>query len=152
MVNEVIYIHNSDNFTIQIPTYRLVPPLKRGVPLFFVTADDEQLSPTRSGQFIADDAEPAAAGGGGGGGSILGSTDTSGPSEDSGDRTEPEPTVESEEIAPETMPDLPVEAAERAWSAVPEPLRIGLQAIVLSGLGGLALFTVGRGVFQLLWP
>ncbi|MDZ7850146.1 MAG: BGTF surface domain-containing protein [Halodesulfurarchaeum sp.] len=116
-----------------------------------VTADGDQLSPTRSGKFVEAASDPAAAGGGGGG-SMLGSADDGESSEGTGDRTETEPTVESDELVPDQMPDLPTEAVERAWASVPEPLRMGMPAILLSGLGGLALMTVGRGVFRLLWP
>ncbi|MFB6086060.1 MAG: BGTF surface domain-containing protein, partial [Halodesulfurarchaeum sp.] len=116
-----------------------------------VTADGDRLSPTRSGQFIGGESDPAAAGSGGGGSRYEVRSEGE-PTEVAGEQTPTATTVESDGPAPNPIPEFPVDALRQQWSAVPRPLRIGLSALLVMLLGGLALFSVGLGVKRLLWP
>ncbi|MFW5900515.1 MAG: BGTF surface domain-containing protein, partial [Halodesulfurarchaeum sp.] len=121
-----------------------------------VTADDEQLSEVRSGQFLdTRSGTDAASGGGGGdgGGWLSGSSESE--EEESGQSettTAHETTTGPADSIPDAVRKLPPEAARRAWSVIPEPLRIGPTELLLIALGSLALLTVGRGIVRLLRP
>jgi hypothetical protein len=113
-----------------------------------VTADGDRLSPVRSGEFVETGGSPAAAGGGGG----YGKRADAGGSEDAEAVVSQETTERPEESAATPLPGVPKEALERAWSAVPQPLRIGLPALLVMGLAGLAVVYILGGVRRLLWP
>jgi hypothetical protein len=117
-----------------------------------VTADGERLSPLRSGSFLGEGSSMNAAGGGGGaGGGGYGSDQNEiGNGEPVTVTTTPTRTTASDPLP--SPPELPDEAFERAWSRVPEPLRLGLPALLISGLGSLAVVTIGRGILRLLKP
>lgn len=118
-----------------------------------MTADGEQLSDVRTGRFL--DTRPgtdAASGGGGGGSWLSGSSEPEEESGQSGTETTREPTTSPANPIPQAVRELPPEAARRAWTAIPEPLRIGPTELLLIALGALALLTVGRGIARLVRP
>ncbi|MFB6110859.1 MAG: hypothetical protein ABEJ60_08330, partial [Halodesulfurarchaeum sp.] len=110
-----------------------------------VTANGERISDLHTGQFAAaESAVDAAAGGGGGGWAGSASRD---------EPTDPEPTTTAPtEMAPDPVPDIPERPIERVLEEVPEPLRLGLAALLIIALGSLALGTVGVGLKRLLRP
>ncbi|MEF8772864.1 BGTF surface domain-containing protein, partial [Halodesulfurarchaeum sp.] len=119
-----------------------------------VTADGDQLSPVRSGQFLDTRSGTDAASGAGGGG---GGRWQSGSSETGAESVQTEtsastPTTGPADSLPEPDPELPKKAIQRAWSAVPEPLRIGPTQLLLIALGSLALLAVGLGIRRLVRP
>lgn len=111
-----------------------------------VTADGEQLSPVRSGEFIDVGSKTNAAIGGG---SMYGNQ----AADSSSGQAEASITTESidgnDDSRLDPLTGIPTETARRAWRAVPEPLRIGLPALLVSGLSSLALLTVTRGILRL---
>ncbi|MFW5965695.1 MAG: hypothetical protein ACOCP3_03005, partial [Halodesulfurarchaeum sp.] len=111
----------------------------------------EQISPVYSGSFEAEetDASAASSGGGGWGGGEPG--DVTDPT------TSPTPTprrtAEGTAEKPGPIPDPPsFEEVNRSFEQLPRPLRIGLTALVILGLGGLAILTVGIAIKRLLVP
>jgi hypothetical protein len=110
-----------------------------------VTANDDRISDVHTGQFLgAETATYGAAGGGGGG--QAGADDGDGP-------TDPASTTAAPDESPMGgLPEIPDRPVDRVLEEVPEPLRLGTTALLIIGLGGLALIVVGVGVKRLLRP
>lgn len=117
-----------------------------------VTANDEQLSPLRTGSIEGVESTSfGAAGGGGGGFSAQGSGDdapsTSTPPTETTSRATTPLTEEADGgLQPPNLDEL----RERAWQVLPEPLRVGSGTLLVAALGLLAMLMVLLGVRRLL--
>lgn len=111
-----------------------------------VTANDDRISDVHTGQFVGAETATYGAAGGGTGGGQAGADDGSGP-------TDPASTTAAPDDSPMgELPEIPDRPVERVLEEVPEPLRLGTTALLIIGLGGLALIVVGVGVKRLLRP